>query len=279
MDENKIAQFIVELRKEKKMTQKELAAQLHITDKAVSKWERGLNCPDIALLTSLADILGVTTSELLNGQRSKTTSDDVTQVVDNALFYADKSVKGKVASFRNTMAIAFSSFLLLGIIVVSVINLMVSDTFTWSLIPISISVFAWLVFFPAIKFGIKGVIGSFINISVFLIPFLYALDRIINNSIEHHVPIFSMGISIAPILIVSFWAAFFIFKKLWARKLLCSAILVLLLSPITFLINFFLDITQGQGQIWSSTLSSINALIPFAVAIILFAIDFMIRKK
>lgn len=261
------------------MTPKELAAQLHITDKAVSKWERGLSCPDIALLTSLADILGVTTSELLNGQRSTTTSDDVAQIVDNALFYAEKSVKGKVASFQNVMAIAFSSFLLFGIIVVSIINLMVSDTFTWSLMPISISVFAWLVFFPAIKFGIKGVIGSFINISIFLVPFLYVLDRMINNSIEHHVPIFSMGISIAPILIVLFWVAFFLFKKLRARKLLCSAILVLLLSPITFLINFFLDMTQGQGQIWSSTLSSINALIPFAAAIILFVIDFVAHKK
>ena len=70
MDENKIGQFILELRKEQKITQRDLAAQLHITDKAVSKWERGLSCPDISLLTSLADILGVTTSELLNGQRS-----------------------------------------------------------------------------------------------------------------------------------------------------------------------------------------------------------------
>ena len=67
MNENRIGQFIAELRKEKKITQKDLATQLHITDKAVSKWERGLSCPDIVLLTSIADILGVTTSELLNG--------------------------------------------------------------------------------------------------------------------------------------------------------------------------------------------------------------------
>ena len=43
MDENKIGQFIAELRKEKKLTQKALAAQLHITDKAISKWERGVS--------------------------------------------------------------------------------------------------------------------------------------------------------------------------------------------------------------------------------------------
>ena len=56
MDNNnfsKMAAFIAILRKEKGLTQKELAAHLGVTDKAVSKWERGLNCPDIALLTDL----------------------------------------------------------------------------------------------------------------------------------------------------------------------------------------------------------------------------------
>lgn len=43
MGENKIGQFIAKLRKEKQMTQRELAEQLHITDKAVSKWERGVS--------------------------------------------------------------------------------------------------------------------------------------------------------------------------------------------------------------------------------------------
>ena len=43
MNEIKIGQFMAELRKEKKLTQKELAVQLHITDKAVSKWERGVS--------------------------------------------------------------------------------------------------------------------------------------------------------------------------------------------------------------------------------------------
>ena len=61
MDENRIGQFIAQLRKEKNMTQKDLAELLHITDKAVSKWERGLSYPDITLLTSIAGILGVTT--------------------------------------------------------------------------------------------------------------------------------------------------------------------------------------------------------------------------
>lgn len=274
-----MGQLISELRKSNQMTQKDLAAKLHVSDKAVSKWERGLSFPDISLLLPLSDILGVTTAELLNGEKNNSEETNMKASIHNALEYGVKTAMCKIKMTQNIWAAVFSFFLLLAIIVVSLINLMVSNTFTWSLIPISVSIFAWLVFFPAIKFGMKGIIGSLINISIFLVPFLYVLDYAINSLTEYHVPIFSMGISIVPILILFFWVAFFLFKKLRARKLLYSAVLLLLLSPVTFLVNLFLDVTQGQGQIWSSTLSIINALIPLAAAVILFILFYVIYRK
>ncbi|MGM9567811.1 MAG: helix-turn-helix domain-containing protein [Clostridia bacterium] len=54
------------LRKEKGLTQKELAEKMNVTDKAVSKWERNISCPDINSIPTLAGILGVSTDELLN---------------------------------------------------------------------------------------------------------------------------------------------------------------------------------------------------------------------
>ena len=69
MENQKIGNFIKELRKEKNLTQKELADKLFITDRAVSKWERGLSCPDISLLDDLSNILGVSVIELLKGRR------------------------------------------------------------------------------------------------------------------------------------------------------------------------------------------------------------------
>ena len=57
--------MIAELRKEKGMTQLELAEKMGVTDKAVSKWERDLSCPDINFLPNLAEILGVSVDELL----------------------------------------------------------------------------------------------------------------------------------------------------------------------------------------------------------------------
>lgn len=61
--------LFLELRKTKGLTQKELAEKLYISDKAVSKWERGLSMPDIALLIPLSKIFDVTTTELLRGKR------------------------------------------------------------------------------------------------------------------------------------------------------------------------------------------------------------------
>lgn len=56
---------IAELRKAKNMTQKDLAEQMNVTDKAVSKWERNLSCPDINSIPRLAEVLGISVEELL----------------------------------------------------------------------------------------------------------------------------------------------------------------------------------------------------------------------
>lgn len=69
MDAEKFGSFVAGLRKERNLTQKQLAEQLFISDKAVSKWERGLSLPDIMLLEPLAESLGVSVTELLRGER------------------------------------------------------------------------------------------------------------------------------------------------------------------------------------------------------------------
>ncbi|MDE7219711.1 MAG: helix-turn-helix domain-containing protein [Oscillospiraceae bacterium] len=68
LSKEKFGTFLVQLRKEKGMTQKDLAERLFVSDKAVSKWERGLSLPDISLLQPLAALLDVTVTELLSGR-------------------------------------------------------------------------------------------------------------------------------------------------------------------------------------------------------------------
>jgi len=69
MNQEKMGLFISKLRKENKMTQRQLADKLGIMDTSVSKWERGVNAPDISYLTELSKIFHVTVQEILNGER------------------------------------------------------------------------------------------------------------------------------------------------------------------------------------------------------------------
>jgi transcriptional regulator with XRE-family HTH domain len=73
MDNIKIGSFIAECRKEKQITQQQLADKLKITNKAVSKWETGNGFPDISLLPELAEILNVSVDEILKAQKNEIT--------------------------------------------------------------------------------------------------------------------------------------------------------------------------------------------------------------
>ncbi|MDE5819376.1 MAG: helix-turn-helix domain-containing protein [Lachnospiraceae bacterium] len=273
MNENRIGQFIAELRKGKNMTQKDLAAQLHITDKAVSKWERGLSCPDISLLSPLADILGITVSELLNAEKNESPSQDVLESVDHALIYAEKSSKKSIASFRHILTISFSALLLLGILACVICDVAISGALTWSWYPISSILFAWLVCVPIIKYGMKGIPGSLIAISLFILPFLTILSKLVggNNLI---MPI---GTKTALPSIAYLWCIYFIFKKLALRKQLAAAVSFLLAIPLHLIINFVLaDILSIPFlDVWD--LLSLSGILLCAIA--LFLTDHIISLK
>ena len=69
MDQLKIGKFIAECRKQKNLTQMQLAEKLGITDKAISKWERGIAMPDSSIMLEFCDILGISVNELLSGEK------------------------------------------------------------------------------------------------------------------------------------------------------------------------------------------------------------------
>ena len=71
MKMEKVGDFIRKKRKDKNLTQKELAKELGVSDKAISKWERGICCPDISLLKDLSSILDISINELLSGEDIK----------------------------------------------------------------------------------------------------------------------------------------------------------------------------------------------------------------
>ncbi len=98
MDENfKVGNFICELRKEKGLSQAALGERLHVTNKAVSRWETGRGLPDSALLLPLSEILGVTVDEILRGELRTT---PVVLKQERAIPIADIERVNRVLAFR-----------------------------------------------------------------------------------------------------------------------------------------------------------------------------------
>ena len=69
MNQEKIGKFIAKCRKDKKMTQSDLAEKLGVTDKSIGNWENGRNMPDLSLFKPLCDVLGITINDLLSGEK------------------------------------------------------------------------------------------------------------------------------------------------------------------------------------------------------------------
>ncbi len=174
---------------------------------------------------------------------------------------------------RRFCAVAFSLLLLAGAVTCAICDAAVSNAFTWSLIPMSAMAFAWLVFFPVIRFGGPGMGGAMAALSVFLIPFLYVLQTLIpDNGL-----VFPIGVRMAVISLVFLWLVFALFKIQKSRKLAAMAVSLLLLVPTCLLINLTLSRMIGGPLLDGWDFLSFAVLV--IGAIMLFAADLAARKK
>ena len=109
MEEKKFNELIVELRKKQGLTQQQLAKKLNITDKAVSKWERGLSYPDITSISMLAKALGVDSAYLIDSCKR----DDSKNPYQNK-----ESIKDLIVLVINTLGVAMG----IAVIVLNILN-------------------------------------------------------------------------------------------------------------------------------------------------------------
>ena len=132
--------LIRDLRKEKKLTQKELAQRLHVTDQAVSKWERGLCAPDIALLEPLAQVLGATVLELVSGKRTEqqTHSEQIDGAVKAVLQYSEQEIVRRRKNLRRRSLLAVLGVCLALLVLPALNGIIFGEGFAWRCIP------AWL---------------------------------------------------------------------------------------------------------------------------------------
>ncbi|MBP3477767.1 MAG: helix-turn-helix domain-containing protein [Lachnospiraceae bacterium] len=103
MDNIKFGKFIKDVRREKGLTQKQLADILHVSDKAVSKWENGIGFPDIKLLEPLAEVLEVSLLELMQSERNKEQqmdAKDVERVVADTVAQSEKMEERRLQMWK-----------------------------------------------------------------------------------------------------------------------------------------------------------------------------------
>ena len=128
MDNRITGAFIRERRREKQMTQKQLADRLHVTDRAVSKWERGLSAPDLSLLEPLAEALDVTILELLTGKRDAgAASQPVELTVKSIIEYSEMTTAHKIRQILGKAAGAFVAAVLVLLLLIPTLNSLVKD--------------------------------------------------------------------------------------------------------------------------------------------------------
>ena len=106
MEQLRIGAFLKELRKEKDLTQEDLAEKLNVSGRTVSRWETGANMPDISLLVELAEFYGVSIPEIINGERkSETMNEEVKETALSLSDYAEEiNKKIKIRLFWLTVA-------------------------------------------------------------------------------------------------------------------------------------------------------------------------------
>ena len=124
MDTHKFGDFVARCRKEKNMTQAELAAKLQVTDKAVNRWERGIGFPDINTIEPLADALDVSILELMKSERmtdSQVTREKAAEAITDTL----EAAKWQRRRERK------NAFRILGILSAAVIFLLFLDSMQW----------------------------------------------------------------------------------------------------------------------------------------------------
>ncbi len=128
MDLQKIGTFLKELRKEKELTQEQLAETLNVSRRTVSRWETGSNMPDLDLLVEMADLYQVDLRELLNGERKEEPMD--TELKETVLQVAEYSSAEKQRATRTVRV-----YFVLGIVSLianAIFNMMKTEETFWT---------------------------------------------------------------------------------------------------------------------------------------------------
>ena len=171
--------------------------------------------------------------------------------------------------------IIFVILLLVGVIVCTVCDILITGSYTWSLVPISAVVFAWVALLPVTRYGKKGIWASILILNACIFTYLY----IIGNVAKENELIYSIGWKMARnsiLYLIGIFALFKIFKK---RKFRAIGLSLMLGIPVCININFNLAHIYRQAAIDIWDMLSIFTLLTLSVAFLIFDINANKKKK
>lgn len=280
MDNQKIGDFISTLRKKKNLTQKDLADQLGVTDKAVSKWERGAGYPDIAMLRPLADILDTTVNELLDGEASEPVDPKRSNDLENALNYADKIIAIKENRIGKFFAVLTAILLILGIFSSVIVNVAVSQNLTWSILVIAGCTMGGCIFLPPLLYKGRGFFYSLCLLALTIMPFLAIIQNVTSDYGVSSGWLWRIGFPVSVAWLAVMWIMVLLYKKTKMNIWFLSCIGAILCIPGEIITNYAVDeyvdniANKHSNQI--STVSSVIALICIAAILLIIG---LIRRQ
>lgn len=190
--------------------------------------------PDSSIMLQLCEILGITVNELFSGEKIDMASYEK-KADENLITLKRKSENNMIKNV--IISILFSATLLTGIMVCLICNIAISGELTWSLIPVSSIAFAWVISFPSIILGKRGVIVSLISLSVSIVPYLFLLSGLLKAK-----EVFSVGTVMAAASIIFLWIIAAVFKRMGKeRKLVALGISFLFAIPFLIIVNVLLS--------------------------------------
>lgn len=274
-----MGELIASLRKEKGITQKELAEKLNVTDKAISKWERGNGFPEITIVPVLANELGISVNELLNCEqdiKDDITHDEADKIVSNTIEYMEKTSKYKASVIAvSIITIVF----MIAMFVCLLCNYVINRRFDWSLYPAGALVVAWIAIAPLLLLKKNKIICALCGMTLSVIPYLFLVEYLCPAKgwvIPLALP--DIAVSFVAVLCIVILFLYTKISKLYALAItifLTGVVLNLIVNKIT--VNF-LDSRLSNLYDGNNDISLISVVLTSALASVIFAIWGFVRS-
>ncbi|MCI9514684.1 MAG: helix-turn-helix transcriptional regulator [Oscillospiraceae bacterium] len=254
-------------RMERGMKQRELAECLGVTDKAVSKWENGGSCPDIALLIPLAETLGLEVTELLQGRRHQS-APDPEEIALRTLTYSQETSQRRRKNLRLWLFGLLSALLLLSAIVCWIVDAALNHDLTWSLLVCCSLALAWAVLLPLLTAQRRPILWSLAALAAAILPYLYIMGNLLSDP-----RVFRFGLPIAPAAMLYLLGIYAVVRLYRRRKWRAAGEILEMSAILEVYIDFIVYAYLGTEMIWAGPLTTI------ALSLFCFLADYILRHR